>query len=319
MTVCIAAICEEGTHVILATDTMVTNPGIPIEFEHPSKKMTPLAQNCVARTAGDALAHSELFAMARSHVNQFRDPSVDQVVVTIKECYQKVRKNEVRERILLPRGFNNFGEFYEIQRVLMPEIAAGIQAEIDMYDYGLSIVVGGTTGHSGHIYGVINPGTSQCYDAISFHAIGTGSSHALNTLIAKGCSSRVRLPDALMMVLEAKMTAENAPGVGSTTDMVIMSPGEPGELVNIPRPSIQKMRDLHQNWVRQDPSWEKDLETILEKKDDDTDGKPKSTEAAGVQEKTGERQTSVPDTSSEVRGLAGHGGTGTKKTKTNRK
>jgi len=134
MTVCIAAICEDNTHVVLATDTMVTNPAIPIEFEHPSKKMTPLAQNCVALTAGDALAHSELFAMARGHVNQFREPSVDQVVDTIKECYQKVRKNEVRERILLPRGFRDFAAFYEHQRLLMPEIAAGIQTEIDMYD-----------------------------------------------------------------------------------------------------------------------------------------------------------------------------------------
>ena len=96
MTVCIAAICEDGTHVILATDTMVTNPGIPIEFEHPSQKMATLSENCVALTAGDALAHSELFARVRTHVNQFKEPSVNQVVDTIKECYQDVRKMELR-------------------------------------------------------------------------------------------------------------------------------------------------------------------------------------------------------------------------------
>lgn len=40
MTVCIAAICNGGSDIILATDTMITSEGLSIEFEHPTKKMT---------------------------------------------------------------------------------------------------------------------------------------------------------------------------------------------------------------------------------------------------------------------------------------
>ena len=260
MTICIAATCGQGTSLILAADTMVTNRAIPIEFEHPTKKMTPLAENCIALTAGDALAHSELFAIVRNKVGEFRQPSVEQIVHEIKDCYQTVRRQVVNERVLLPRGIPGFHEFYETQRALMPEIAAGIQSEIDNYDYGLEILVGGTTGSSAHIYGIINPGTSFCFDAICFHAIGSGAPHALNALIARRCSAATPLPEALMMVYEAKTMAENAPGVGATTDISVMIPGT---FRTLPRADIARLKHVHDKWVRQEPDWAEELKPIL--------------------------------------------------------
>ncbi|MCH7729700.1 MAG: hypothetical protein IH991_24990 [Planctomycetes bacterium] len=302
MTICIAAICEKGTSLVLATDTMVTNPGIPIEFEHPSQKMAGLAENCIAMTAGDALAHSELFTKVRHHVGQFKQPPVEQIVDAIKRCYQEVRKQEVCERLLVPRGFGDFPDFYEHQRILLPEIAAAIQTQIDEYDYGLAIIVGGTTGESGHIYGVMNPGTSQCYDAISFHAIGTGASHALNALIARGCSSRTPLFEALMIVLEAKITAENAPGVGSTTDMAIMSPA--GATV-IPRRNIDRLRDVHKKWVRHEEGWVGDVDNILNGDTDGNNTENADHDRAGASGGSEKGETQVSDPGGEVRSTDG--------------
>lgn len=36
MTICIAAICEQGSSLILTTDSMITNEGLLIQFEHPT-------------------------------------------------------------------------------------------------------------------------------------------------------------------------------------------------------------------------------------------------------------------------------------------
>ncbi len=65
MTVCIAAICDGGQSVVVASDTTVTNTAIPIEFEHFGSKISDLSPTCIAMTAGDALAHTELFGMVR--------------------------------------------------------------------------------------------------------------------------------------------------------------------------------------------------------------------------------------------------------------
>jgi len=63
MTVCIAALCERGSQVVLVADRMITS-GLAIQFEHPlSRKVTPLSENCLAMTAGDALAFTELLTM----------------------------------------------------------------------------------------------------------------------------------------------------------------------------------------------------------------------------------------------------------------
>ena len=47
MTICIAAICEQGSALVLGTDSMITNEGLSIEFEHPGKKMTPLSLSLI--------------------------------------------------------------------------------------------------------------------------------------------------------------------------------------------------------------------------------------------------------------------------------
>jgi len=104
MTVCIAAVCDNRRCAVVASDTMVTNPGIPIEFEHQGSKISELATACVAMTAGDALAYTELFGMVTASLADLKQPNVYEIVERIKECYKEVRHQEIRERVLGPRG-----------------------------------------------------------------------------------------------------------------------------------------------------------------------------------------------------------------------
>lgn len=261
MTICIAAICKQASSLILATDSMLTNAGLAIQFEHPTKKMACLSDSCIALTAGDALAHTELFNMVQAEVTKLKAPSVLEIVSKIKECYQDVREREIREQILNPRGFKDFKDFYEAQRALVPDIALTIQSQIDRYDYGLEILVAGIDGNSAHIYGIVDPGTSKCFDAIGFHAIGSGLPHAINTLIARGCHQEICLEEGLLIVYEAKKMAEKAPGVGThITNLCVMNSQG---IRDFPRDKIGELHKIYERWVRREPNWASDINTLL--------------------------------------------------------
>jgi 20S proteasome alpha/beta subunit len=99
-----------------------------------------------------------------------------------------------------------------------------IQSQLDSYDYGLEILIGGVDSEVAHIYSIDAPGTSKCFDAIGFHAIGSGLPHAINTFIAKDYNQSFPLREALLIIYEAKKISEKAPGVGENiTDISVIS------------------------------------------------------------------------------------------------
>ena len=208
VTVCLATICEDNSALVLASDCMITSGALSIQFEHSRKKMTRLSDHCMALTAGDALAHTELFNMVQSEIEKLKSPSVIEVVANIKDCYQIIRKKVIIESILKPKGFDSFEDFYQAQRSLIPDVAMSIQGKIEKYDYGLSILVAGMADNTAHIYGVSNPGTSQCFDSLGFHAIGSGMRHAIDTFITRGCNQGASLEEAFLMTYGAKKIAE---------------------------------------------------------------------------------------------------------------
>lgn len=212
-------------------------------------------------TAGDALAYTELFDEVTQRLAPLRSPGVRQTVEAIKDCYNEVRHKAIQERVLRPRGLESLEYFHKIQSHLHPEIVFGIQGRIDRYDYGLQILVAGGGKTGAHIYRVFNPGTSHCFDAIGFHAICTGTSHAINALIAHECYPSRVVYEAIVIVYEAKRVAEKAPGVGVLTDMAVIAHGR---LVLFPRKEIECIEPIYQKWLRRDGSWAEDMQKQYE-------------------------------------------------------
>jgi len=261
VTICIAAACENGSALVLASDRAVTSSSISIEFEHPGKKMSRLSDTCVALTAGDALAYTELFYRVTGEIAKQRTPSVNEVVSKIKECYQERRKEEIIENFLIPRGFKDFTSFYQAQQHLLPELALTIQTQIEKYNYGLQILIAGLNGKTAHIYEINDPGTSRCFDSIGYHAIGSGLPHAMYTLISRNCNHDMPLEEVLLITYEAKKMAERAPGVGSNvTDICIMN------ATNIylsQREQIKELEPIYIKWLKSDPGWKDDATAFL--------------------------------------------------------
>lgn len=261
MTICISAICDGGKKLILASNSMLTNPGLSIEFEQPTRKMAELSQSCIALTSGDALAYTEMFSAVQQGIEALKRPSIDEIVISVKECYQNIRKREIVERILVPIGYSNFKEFIKAQQIMLPEIAMKIQRDIDTYKYGLSILLSGFSEEKAHIYGIFDPGTSACYDALGFHAIGSGLPHAVNTLIARECFPRTAWEEALMMVYEAKKMAEKAPGVGSRfTNICIMTPNKNFYLAS---ETVENFADIYIQWIEKKPEFKEQIKKLL--------------------------------------------------------
>ena len=251
----------------MVADAMITGQQLSIEFEHRTPKITKLTENCFVSTAGDALAHTELFEAVRDEVDKLRSPKISDIVECIKNCFVGLRQRNIQERILNPRGFPDLKTFYQVQGGLVREVALTIQNEIDTYGFGLNILVGGIDDKGAHIYSVLDPGTSLAFDSIGFHAIGSGYPHAITTLIANDYTQQIELPKALLIIYEAKKIAERAPGVGSKiTNLAIVNDTKikfftAGEIQELDDVYNRKLKS-EEEWSKE-KNWEKELEKLI--------------------------------------------------------
>ena len=244
MTICIGALCDNGKGVVVATDRMLTNQILSVEFEHPAAKITQLTPTCVALTAGNAIAHTELLRSVQERVSFHKGPLVSQVADIVKQCYQEARKRQVIDRILTRRGFMSLEDYYERHRMLDGTVVRAVEYEMESYDYGVDLLVAGVDATGAHLYSVTDPGTSWCFDAVGYHAIGSGLPHAINTLIARGCYQVASMPEVLYMVYEAKRAAEKAPGVGATaTDVAVVDENGTQKLTETQIATIKAMTE----------------------------------------------------------------------------
>jgi len=259
MTICIGALCEDGKAAVVAGDRMLTNAALSTEFEHPERKITPLAEGCVALSAGSALAHTELLREVVAAVSGQKSPSIAKVTEIVKGCYGKQREGQIADLFLRPRGFADLQQFYRAHKDLYPDVLCAIQSQVDAYDYNLEILVAGADNTGAHLYTIDNPGVSMCFDGIGYHAIGAGLPHAIDALIALDCRPQMMLAEMVCVVYQAKKRAERAPGVGAVTDMAIV---REGHTTNLNTEQVARLEELCRN-IRPVPIDFKPIEGIL--------------------------------------------------------
>ncbi|MCX5887903.1 MAG: hypothetical protein NTY36_00445 [Deltaproteobacteria bacterium] len=243
MTVCIAAICDNGATAVAASDRMLQATYPPIEFEHTKPKIHYLSKYCIALTAGDALKPIEIIPDCILTIeNQKKSPQIKQIVEIVKSWYQLSRLSRVEEQFLKPRTIS-IQTFYEKgMRILPIDIFGYLDKEITSYDYGLQLMVVGGDDSGAHIYALYNPGIANCYDTISFHAIGIGQLYAMEKFVAQKYSSSCELTECLNVVYAAKKAAEAAPGVGKETDISII---DKNQAIMVDDAIIQQLESIY--------------------------------------------------------------------------
>jgi 20S proteasome alpha/beta subunit len=220
MTVCIAAINQKHKLIAFATDRMVTANFPPMEFEHSLPKLTQINEYCVALSAGDALIGKEIFDNVIRQTAGETNPSIIQIVERAKEIYQRKRLQILEATQLRTRGINHQIFIENGAKILPPSIYTQIDYAFATFSLPVESIIAGVDESGPYIYGIRNPGVVSCYNSIGFHAIGTGSMHALVSLI-ETYNPTTNEAETMYSVFRAKKVAEVAPGVGQRTDFGI--------------------------------------------------------------------------------------------------
>ena len=219
MTICIGAICENRSKGVIASDRMVTERMLSVEFEHDEPKFEILSNNCIALTAGEALPPTELFRAVKLQIQE--SSKIKDMAEAVAETFRNFKRKRIENLVLKQRNLT-FDSFLEKQKMLLPEIVIRIDNQIATAKMNLFILLVGIDEGGAHIFVIVDPGHSVCFDRLGFHAIGSGLPHALSTFISYNYTPVFSLKKAAYVVYEAKKTAEKAPGVGKELDMAIV-------------------------------------------------------------------------------------------------
>ena len=260
MTICIASICQ-NKYAIIASDRMITVSLPNIEFERRVAKILELSKSCVVVTAGSALAHTELFRNTKTEIEKEQIKPISGIVEITKESYRKEREKKIEEEITKPIGLS-LEDYYARQRAMAPELTGGIFQKIAEYDYYLWLIIAGVDDSGAHIYSIENPGTSECFDAIGYHAIGSGEYHAISTFISNEYEEDISLKKGLLLTYEAKKRSEKAQGVGEMTDLLLVS--KKG-IKPIPDETISELNKIYEKKLEMDKKSNRELEPYIKK------------------------------------------------------
>lgn len=247
MTICISAICadatgEAGRAVVIASDRMVTFGGLT-EFEHDNGKITDMGPLAACLMAGDALRGSTLTrAVAGACAGTMAVPQIAELVA---ERYVADRLKAVEAEFLRVRGLT-MDTFLQGHQQLLGPIVGGIDQQIAAYDFGLQILVAGVDDEGGHVFQIGNPGgTAQDLRPIGSGAIGSGSLHAIQSMISFRHSPRRGLNETIFRVFASKRAAEVAPGVGRDTDVVVIT--SEGKIA-LKEQHLEKLNMMHEQF-----------------------------------------------------------------------
>jgi hypothetical protein len=226
VTICIAALCQDGSTVIGISDRMMT-VGEDIEYERALTKASPIAPHIVVMYSGDARIHSDLYCSVRREMHEDVARSVwgvKDVAEAYARQYAAERAKRAERDILKPLGLHS-ASFIASQKFMARRLVRDLAEKMRSYKHlDLMEIICGvnkSTGE-GHVYTVDN-GEIQCEDDAGFAAAGTGQWHATSRMLLNRHTRGAGLAETLFRTYSAKKRAEAAPGVGVETDMFILT------------------------------------------------------------------------------------------------
>lgn len=223
MTICIAALYENGKGCVLASDQMTTaHFPIGYEFENEEvKKIIKVRETSVAYllTAGDVLFANEVLEGVRKEVDAKGVTATPVIAELFRQHYQKVRRQHIIRNELEPRGLT-IESYYEGQQRLAQQIVMMIDNALKSSNPRTELIVAGFGEVCCSVFSIMNPGDLFCHDAIGFAAVGSGGPHAVYSLIESGYKKSMDAKTVYELVEKAKKRSEVAPGVGRGTEIV---------------------------------------------------------------------------------------------------
>ena len=181
MTVCVAAICENGKAVVLAADKMM-GMGY-VEGEPDISKMRPLHKDWWVLFAGDDIPSVfDIIDYAKASLSEQgvagADPaSLAQIMNSVRKGFLKKRLEDAETLYLAPSGWD-LERFNKEGHQLHPD-APQIRYNLDHYAMQIELLVAGFDKGDAYIFDLAGygdkPGIPRRCDIPGFQAIGSGS------------------------------------------------------------------------------------------------------------------------------------------------
>lgn len=230
MTVCIAAICDDGRSIVgLADEMMVTNS---MTAESPSK-LIPIAHPHVALIAGDLLLQTEIIQKVTEKTGKYDSGNEDEyykwkakeIADLFADAYTEIRQKRIEKQIL---------EFYLLsaetwqtqQNTLSAETVQTIQNEIqDFRMPNVATIIAGVDDFDpyadcgsgfAHLY-VIENDMVNCRDLLGYACIGEGGTLADSEFIFRRYKPTVPITHSAYITYCAKRRSEVIATVGKET------------------------------------------------------------------------------------------------------
>ena len=223
MTICIAALYENGKGCVLASDQMTT-AHFPIGYEFENEEVSKIikvreATVAYLLAAGDVLFAHEVLEGVRKEADEKGITATPAVAEVFRGHYQKVRRQHVVRAELEPRGLT-LESYYQSQQRLVQPIVMMIDSALKSFNPRTDLIVAGFGEVCCSVFSIVNPGDLFCHDAIGFAAVGSGGPHAVYSLIESGYKKSMDAKTVYELVEKAKKRSEVAPGVGRGTQMI---------------------------------------------------------------------------------------------------
>ena len=238
--VCIAAIAGKNT-LIGVSDRMLTAGNGDIEFEPEQGKFWPLSPSIVALIAGDSTVQGELLKQTHKQVKDwiFSDPNswvnVNDAASLYCQKFRELRRERAEAAVLCPLGLD-IQSFLANQSTMERELVGQIANRLIEWDFPevletifMGIDTDGPVSDKGEkltypqIY-VTYYDKLLCLNTVGFAAIGIGKAHADSQFTFTGHWPLKPFDETLPLAYAAKKRAEAAPGVGKSTDILVIGP-----------------------------------------------------------------------------------------------
>lgn len=266
MTVCIAALCADGT-IFGATDRMLTAGDVEFEPSNTNdrprlgSKMVFLTSSIVAMTAGDSALQSELIQEVLLMIGQRLDQDkaantvrwlgIKEVAEMYRAAHAAAKRARATHRILAPLSLD-IASFVARQGEMNGDFVKQVTAELLNFQMPpVAVIFAGVDETGSHIYTVDGTQDSlHCHDSVGFAAIGSGGWHAQTQFMLAGHDRRAAtVPETLFLTYLAKKRSEVAPGVGSDTDMFIAGP-HLGSATSIGSHVVERVEDIYKKHAK---------------------------------------------------------------------
>ena len=190
----------------------------PMEYqlESSERKIHILGDHTLAMFAGDVIG-MQILDDAIGTIKQNRLSLLPQMVDVMRGAFVRARLQMVEHQCLTPRGLT-LDEYFSRQHMLNPSLVQNIDQAFMQSGTGVSFLIAGWDGNKYSIFALVDPGAVYCMDAIGFHAIGSGSPHAIHVLLGASYNKNMSNEDARELLAKARKASEVAPGVGIETD-----------------------------------------------------------------------------------------------------